>query len=144
MAGTAAARLVWICPLPNGHLQATGRDARGRKQYRYHPEWRRIRDSDKFDRLADFGAALPDLRAEVEKRKELAPDRLRGEVPNIRAAMLPKHATYIDPAPKADGGFQAQVGQVYKELTGKDLVSSTALDEARRRHERHHALGRAE
>ena len=85
-----------------------------------------------------------DLRAEVEKRKELAPDRLRAEVPNIRAAMLPRHATYIDPAPKADGGFQAQVGQVYKELTGRDLVSSTALDEARRLHERHHALGRTE
>ena len=85
-----------------------------------------------------------DLRGEVEKRKELAPDRLRAEVPNIRVAMLPKHATYIDPAPKAGGGFQAQVGQVYKELTGKDLVNSAALDEARRRHERHHALGRSE
>jgi DNA topoisomerase-1 len=57
---------VWISPDPKGHLLATGRDARGRKQYRYHPEWRRVRDESKYDRLADFGAALPDLRDAVE------------------------------------------------------------------------------
>ena len=54
---------VWICPDPRGHLQATGRDARGRKQYRYHPEWRAHRDSDKFDRLEAFAAVLPVIRA---------------------------------------------------------------------------------
>src|SRR5262245_66260261 len=43
-------REVWICPLPQGHLQATGRDARGRKQYRYHPRWRAVRDETKYDR----------------------------------------------------------------------------------------------
>ena len=48
---------VWICPWPNGHIQATGRDARGRKQYRYHPGWRDRRGADKFDRLIDFGKA---------------------------------------------------------------------------------------
>jgi len=53
---------VWICPEPNGHLQATGRDARGRKQYRYHPRWRDERDSTKYARLAEFGRALPALR----------------------------------------------------------------------------------
>jgi DNA topoisomerase IB len=53
---------VWICPDPNGHLQATGRDARGRKQYRYHPDWRQSRDSGKFDRIVDFGRKLPRLR----------------------------------------------------------------------------------
>jgi len=53
---------VWICPSANGHLQATGRDARGRKQYRYHPRWRALRDHGKFDRLLAFGAALPNLR----------------------------------------------------------------------------------
>ena len=53
---------VWICPSPRGHLQATGRDARGRKQYRYHPEWARVRDAGKFDHIARFGAALPRLR----------------------------------------------------------------------------------
>ena len=46
---------VWICRHANGHLQATGRDARGRKQYRYHPEWRAVRDAAKFDRMLAFG-----------------------------------------------------------------------------------------
>ena len=54
---------VWICPDPRGHVQATGRDARGRKQYRYHPEWRVGRDETKFDRMLDFAAALPKIRA---------------------------------------------------------------------------------
>ena len=53
---------VWICANPDGHLQATGRDARGRKQYRYHPDWRALRDHGKFDRVLAFGAALPKLR----------------------------------------------------------------------------------
>ena len=57
---------VWICPAPNGHLQATGRDARGRKQYRYHPDWRVARDADKFERMLEFGAALPRIRARVK------------------------------------------------------------------------------
>jgi len=57
---------VWICPQPSGHLQATGRDARGRKQYRYHPDWRTVRDESKFGRMAAFGEALPRLRARVE------------------------------------------------------------------------------
>src|ERR1700704_590673 len=54
---------VWICADPKGHLQATGRDARGRKQYRYHPGWRARRDENKFDRLQAFAAALPLIRA---------------------------------------------------------------------------------
>ena len=53
---------VWICPDPVGHLQATGRDARGRKQYRYHARWRVRRDESKFERLIDFGRALPRIR----------------------------------------------------------------------------------
>ena len=53
---------VWICPDPHGHLQATGRDARGRKQYRYHHEWRRVRDETKYERLPAFAAALPRIR----------------------------------------------------------------------------------
>jgi DNA topoisomerase-1 len=57
---------VWICPLGNGHLQATGRDARGRKQYRYHHDWRTVRDETKFGRMAAFGEALPRLRARLE------------------------------------------------------------------------------
>ncbi|MFU1928958.1 DNA topoisomerase IB [Bordetella hinzii] len=58
---------VWICARANGHLQATGRDARGRKQYRYHPEWTARRDADKFGQLAAFGAALPRIRRRVER-----------------------------------------------------------------------------
>jgi DNA topoisomerase-1 len=58
---------VWICAHPNGHLQATGRDARGRKQYRYHPRWRVHRDATKFDRMLDFGHALPRIRKRVAR-----------------------------------------------------------------------------
>ena len=58
---------VWICPLAEGHIQATGRDARGRKQYRYHPLWRTARDSYKFERMLAFGAALPAIRARVAR-----------------------------------------------------------------------------
>ena len=57
---------VWIAPTERGHIQATGRDARGRKQYRYHERWREARDSGKYDRLIAFGRALPKLRARVE------------------------------------------------------------------------------
>jgi DNA topoisomerase-1 len=57
---------VWICADPRGHLQATGRDARGRKQYRYHARWREVRDADKYSRLRDFGLALPKLRKQLE------------------------------------------------------------------------------
>ncbi len=56
---------VWICPDPAGHLQATGYDARGRKQYRYHERWRAARDAAKFARMLDFGHALPTIRARV-------------------------------------------------------------------------------
>ena len=56
---------VWICLRANGHIQATGRDARGRKQYRYHPDWRLAKDADKFERMVEFGAALPRTRKRV-------------------------------------------------------------------------------
>jgi DNA topoisomerase-1 len=58
---------VWICPDPCGHIQAHGRDARGRKQYRYHASWRRNRDTEKFSRLASFGRALPAIRRHVDR-----------------------------------------------------------------------------
>lgn len=58
---------VWICPDPAGHIQATGRDARGRKQYRYHERWREIRDATKFHRLRAFGRALPEVRGAVHR-----------------------------------------------------------------------------
>jgi DNA topoisomerase-1 len=58
---------VWICTQANGHLQATGRDARGRKQYRYHPEWRTVRDETKFGKMIVFGDALPKIRARADE-----------------------------------------------------------------------------
>jgi DNA topoisomerase I len=72
-------RDVWICTRPTGHLQATGWDARGRKQYRYHPRWRAVRDAVKFERMADFGAALPLVRARVDadlRRPSLSRERV--------------------------------------------------------------------
>jgi DNA topoisomerase I len=58
---------VWICPIANGHLQATGRDARKRKQSRYHPRWRTVRDETKYERMKLFGEALPVIREHVEQ-----------------------------------------------------------------------------
>ena len=62
---------VWICPLRDGHLLATGRDAKGRKQYRYHDKWREVRDGNKYFRLIDFAVALPALRARVDEHLEV-------------------------------------------------------------------------
>ena len=58
---------VWVCPSPSGHIQATGRDARGRKQYRYHPKWREVRDETKFGRMLAFSQVLPKVRARLER-----------------------------------------------------------------------------
>ena len=58
---------VWICATSNGHLQATGRDARGRKQYRYHDRWREVRDESKFESLGEFGRALSPIRKRVQR-----------------------------------------------------------------------------
>jgi DNA topoisomerase I len=62
---------VWICARDNGHLQATGRDARGRKQYRYHPRWRAVRDEVKYERMISFGKALPSIRKAVDEALRL-------------------------------------------------------------------------
>src|SRR5689334_12077872 len=58
---------VWICPFENGHIQVTARDARGRKQYRYHSRWRQVRDSTKYEKLTAFARALPAIRRRVDK-----------------------------------------------------------------------------
>jgi DNA topoisomerase-1 len=68
---------VWICPLPNGHLQATGRDARRRKQYRYHPRWREVRDETKFGRMLAFSEVLPAIRRRIAR--DMAVDGLPRE-----------------------------------------------------------------
>ena len=73
----------WYCPYPDGHLQATGIDARGRKQYRYHDDFRARRDKSKFDTMVDFGAALPKLRKRVEadlKQRKLGRDTVLAAV----------------------------------------------------------------
>jgi DNA topoisomerase-1 len=63
---------VWICPTENGHIQAVGRDAKGRKQYRYHPRWRKTRDETKYHRMLDFGKALPKMREQMERDLKLS------------------------------------------------------------------------
>ena len=68
---------VWICPYPLGHIQATGMDAAGRKQYRYHDLWRQRRDREKFDEMCDFARALPAMRKRV--RRDLAVDGMPRE-----------------------------------------------------------------
>jgi DNA topoisomerase-1 len=70
---------VWICPQANGHLQATGIDAKGRKQYRYHPTWRTVRDEAKFERLLSFAEVLPKIRAKVDEDMR-RPDLIREKV----------------------------------------------------------------
>ncbi|MUV12626.1 DNA topoisomerase IB [Noviluteimonas gilva] len=78
---------VWICARPSGHIQATGRDARGRKQYRYHARWSQVRGSEKFDHIVAFGKALPKLRRAL--RRDLALDGLpREKVAAIVVALL--------------------------------------------------------
>jgi len=77
---------VWICTSDNGHLQAIGRDARGRKQYRYHPRWREVRDENKYNRLLEFAKALPKIRARIEKdlrRPELPREKVLATVIKI-------------------------------------------------------------
>ncbi|MEO8753421.1 MAG: DNA topoisomerase IB [Casimicrobiaceae bacterium] len=78
---------VWICPHANGHLQATGHDARRRKQYRYHAQWRAVRDDAKFDRMIAFGEALPRLRRLL--RRDLAlPGLPRAKVLAVIVSLL--------------------------------------------------------
>lgn len=70
---------VWICQNPNGHLQATGRDDKGRKQYRYHPDWNKFRNLQKFDRMVPFGLTLPALREQTEahmKQRKLSREKV--------------------------------------------------------------------
>ncbi len=82
---------VWICPDPRGHLQATGRDAKGRKQYRYHPRWREIRDETKYSRMMAFGRALPRIRARTHHdltRRGLPREKVLATVVRLLEATL--------------------------------------------------------
>jgi DNA topoisomerase-1 len=74
---------VWICPSPNGHLQATGRDGRGRKQYRYHDRWREVRDENKYEKMLVFAKALPRIRRRIQrdlKRRGLSREKVLATV----------------------------------------------------------------
>jgi DNA topoisomerase-1 len=75
-------RDVWICPRADGHIQAVGRDARGRKQYRYHDEWRQARDATKYDRMIPFARRLPAI------RRRVAADMRRTGLPRERVLAL--------------------------------------------------------
>lgn len=82
---------VWICPHHNGHLQATGRDKRGRKQYRYHPRWREVRDESKYSKMLIFGRVLPLVRERVDtdlRRHGLARERVLAAVVRLMEATL--------------------------------------------------------
>ena len=82
---------VWICAIEEGHLQAVGRDARGRKQYRYHPRWREVRDETKFYRMADFGKVLPKIRRRVShdlKRKGLPREKVLATIVRLLETTL--------------------------------------------------------
>jgi len=113
----------WFCPAPNGHILATGHDARGRKQYRYHPEFRLARDADKYDRCAAFGHALPLLRARLEDdlaRRTLGPERVIAAVVRLLdlAALRVGNEEYA----AANNSFGATtLRQRHAKLTGQTL-----------------------
>src|SRR5262249_32551911 len=82
---------VWICPDPRGHIQATGRDARGRKQCRYHPRWRAVRDEAKYGRMLAFGQVLPIIRERTEQdlaRRGLPRRKVLAALIRLRGATL--------------------------------------------------------
>jgi DNA topoisomerase-1 len=94
-------RDVWICPYPNGHVQATGIDAAGRKQYRYHQAWRERRDQIKFDRMTDFARALPALREQAAR--------------DVRKRNFPRARVLACAARLLDRGFFRIGGEEYAE-----------------------------
>jgi DNA topoisomerase I len=82
---------VWICPRANGHLQATGRDTRGRKQYRYHPQFREVREGTKYERMLDFARTLPALREHLARhmaRRGLPRDKVLATVVHLLETTL--------------------------------------------------------
>ncbi len=114
---------VWIAPSAAGHIQATGRDARGRKQYRYHARWHAVRDENKYGRMLDFGAALPKIRARVQADLQAAPHS-RERVLAIVARLL--ETTYIrvgnEEYAKTNGSFGlTTLRQKHVRVTGDTL-----------------------
>lgn len=113
----------WFCPAANGHILATGYDARGRKQYRYHPDFRLAQDAEKYDRCAAFGHALPLLRARLEEdlaRRTLCQERVVGAVVRLLdlAALRVGNEQYV----AANKSFGATtLRQRHAKLTGQTL-----------------------
>lgn len=101
-----AYRNVWICALDNGHLQATGRDARGRKQYRYHPDWSEVRGHGKFDRIVAFATALPRLRRALGRDLKL-PGLQRDKVLAIVVSLMAQTFVRVgnDSYTRSNGSF---------------------------------------
>ncbi|KLJ02512.1 DNA topoisomerase [Luteimonas sp. FCS-9] len=135
---------VWICRHANGHLQATGRDARGRKQYRYHPDWSTTRGMGKFDRIVAFGEALPRLRRAL--RRDLAlPGMPREKVLAIVVSLLSQTLIRVgnDTYTRSNGSFglttlrnrhfeRAKAGGARLRFRGKSgQAQDIALDDAR-------------
>ncbi|MEX0957804.1 MAG: DNA topoisomerase IB [Burkholderiales bacterium] len=90
---------VWICPDPKGHIQATARDARGRKQYRYHPMYRAARDTSKFGRILEFSEVLPQIREQVERdlrARDLTRRQILATVVRLLARGFEQHADRPD------------------------------------------------
>ena len=108
---------VWICPYPNGHIQAVGTDAAGRRQYRYHQKWRERRDQIKFDKMIDFARALPTLRAAAAR--------------DVRAKGFPRERVLACAVRLLDRGFFRIGGEEYA-----DTNESYGLATMRKRHVR--------
>jgi DNA topoisomerase I len=146
---------VWICPYPEGHLQATGVDAAGRKQYRYHDRWRERRDREKFDEMLDFARALPKLRKRVTKDlkgKEMTRERVLACATRLLdrgffrigsedyaeendtygiATMLKRHATVEGDEVTFD--YEAKGGQRRIQVIGDPQVAEVVRELKRRR-----------
>ncbi len=124
---------VWICPLPQGHIQATGRDQRGRKQYRYHPDWLAVRDGHKFDRILSFSEALPRVRREVDAALSLRKpcrEKVLATVIRLLDTSLIRvgNAEYA----KGNGSFGLTTLQnKHVELDGSDCASASRARAAR-------------
>src|SRR3954451_10111701 len=106
---------VWICPYPMGHIQATGVDAAGRKQYLYHERWRELQDKKKFDSMVRFAQALPDMRAAVER--DLAGEGLTKQRVLAAAVRL------------LDRGFLRIGGESYAEDNDPDGLATIGKDQ---------------
>lgn len=129
---------VWICPDPRGHIQATGRDQRGRKQYRYHPRWREVRDRSKFSRMIVFGLHLPRI------RRRVTADLARGDL--SRQRVLAAAVRVLDTVPIRVGNERyARDNESYGLTTIRERHVEVEGDVIRIRFRgkggKHHALG---